>query len=60
MRMAERFWGVIVMIKQFKWWWAWDYEKIEKWLEDMEAGGLRLVDVTIDGTYFHFEKCKPA
>jgi hypothetical protein len=48
------------MIKQFKWWWAWDYEKIEKWLEQMEAGGLRLVDVTIDGICFHFEKSKPA
>lgn len=48
------------MIKQYKWWWAWNYEKIEQWLEDMEAGGLRLIDVTIDGICFHFEKSKPA
>jgi len=47
------------MIKVFKWWWAWDYEKIEDWLEKMESGGLRLVQTSFKGTYFHLEKCVP-
>lgn len=45
------------MIKVFKWWWAWDYEKIEEWLEQMELHNLRLVDTSFSGTYFHFERC---
>lgn len=47
------------MIKVFKWWWAWEYEKIENWLEDMEAGGMRMVETKINGLYFYFERCKP-
>lgn len=47
------------MIKVFKWWWAWDYEKIEDWLEKMEAGGLRLIHTEWNGLYFYFEKCTP-
>lgn len=47
------------MIKVFKWWWAWEYEKIEDWLERMEAGGLRLVETRLGGIYFCFEKCVP-
>jgi len=47
------------MIKVFKWWWAWEYEKIEDWLEKMEAGGLRLVETSFRGVYFHLEKCTP-
>ncbi|MHB8062468.1 MAG: DUF2812 domain-containing protein, partial [Ruminiclostridium sp.] len=47
------------MIKVFKWWWAWEYEKIETWLEEMEAGGLRLVQTSFKGQYFHLEKCAP-
>ncbi len=48
------------MISVFKWWWAWDYEIIEDWLESMEAGGLRLIETRLDGTMFCFEKCDPA
>ena len=48
------------MIKIFKWWWAWNYEKLEEWLEDMEAVGLRLVKTRFDGSCFYFEKCTPA
>ncbi len=51
------FWGGRVMIKVFKWWWAWNFEEIEDWLERMEAGGLRLVETRFDGVYFCFEKC---
>jgi len=47
------------MIKVFKWWWAWDFEIVEEWLEKMEAGGLRLVETSFNGLYFHFEKCIP-
>jgi hypothetical protein len=28
-----------------KWFWAWDYEKEEKWLNEMSAKGLQLVSV---------------
>lgn len=40
-----------------KWWWAWDFEKEEKWLNDMAAEGWVLC-----GTGFcryEFEKCEP-
>lgn len=47
------------MIRIFKWWWAWDYEEIENWLEQMEAGGLRLVETRFKGVFFYFEKCQP-
>ncbi|ACL75533.1 DUF2812 domain-containing protein [Ruminiclostridium cellulolyticum] len=47
------------MIKIFKWWWAWEYERIENWLEEMEASGLHLVKTRIKGLYFYFERCKP-
>lgn len=47
------------MIRVFKWWWAWNYEEIENWLEKMEAGGLRLVETRCKGVFFYFEKCQP-
>lgn len=53
------FWGVRLMISVFKWWWAWDSDKIEDWLERMEAGGLRLVETRFIGLYFCFERCNP-
>ena len=40
-----------------KWWWAWDFEKEEKWLNDMAAEGWALC-----GTGFcryEFESCEP-
>jgi hypothetical protein len=45
------------MIRVFKWWWAWNFETIEEWLEKMEAGGLRLVSTRFKGVLFYFEKC---
>lgn len=48
------------MVKIFKWWWAWNYEQIEEWLESMEADGFQLVETRFDGVYFCFEKCTPA
>lgn len=48
------------MIKIFKWWWAWEYEKIENWLEEMESNGLRLVGTRLKGLFFHFERSQPA
>ncbi len=47
------------MVKIFKWWWAWEYERIESWLEEMESNGLRLVDTRVKGLYFYFERCQP-
>lgn|GEM_PF-603026 len=54
------FWGEQFMIRIFKWWWAWNYEQVEEWLEKMEAGGLRLVETRFNGLVFYFEKCKPS
>lgn len=48
------------MIRTFKWWWAWDYEEIENWLENMEKNGLRLIGTNVKGLLFSFEKCKSA
>ncbi len=47
------------MIKIFKWWWAWEHEKIENWLEEMESNGHRLVETRIKGLLFYFERCQP-
>ncbi|PYG87819.1 uncharacterized protein DUF2812 [Ruminiclostridium sufflavum DSM 19573] len=47
------------MIRVFKWWWTWNFEEIENWLEKMEAGGLRLAETRCKGVVFGFEKCKP-
>jgi hypothetical protein len=49
----------IIMKRVFKWWWAWNYEEIEDWLENMEAEGLRLVETRFSGVDFYFEKCTP-
>jgi hypothetical protein len=46
-------------MKVFKWWWGWNTEKIENWLEEMEAKGLRLSDVSWGGTIFRFEEVAP-
>lgn len=41
-------------VKKFKWWWGWNSEKVENWLEEQEANGLRLDKVSLFGTRFHF------
>lgn len=43
-------------LRVIKWWWAWNYEKVEKWLEQMEKSGYRLTKITPGGIAFHFEK----
>ncbi len=40
-----------------KWFWAWDFEKEEKWLNEMSAKGLALVDYSI--CRYSFEECEP-
>lgn len=41
-------------ITRFKWWWGWNCEPVEAWLEDMEAQGWRLERIGGGGTVFHF------
>ena len=40
-----------------KWWWAWDFEKEEKWLNDMAAEGWVLCGVGF--CRYEFEMCEP-
>jgi hypothetical protein len=47
------------MVRIFKWWWAWNCEEIENWLENMENSGLRLVKTKFKGLFFYFENCTP-
>jgi hypothetical protein len=42
-----------------KWWWGWNPEKIEDWLEQMEAEGWHLYNATGIGVRFHFVKEEP-
>ncbi|WP_051624228.1 DUF2812 domain-containing protein [Clostridium akagii] len=46
-------------MKVFKFWWAWQYETIENWLEEMELKGKQLKKVSCIGTVFHFEDSSP-
>lgn len=40
-----------------KWFWAWNFEKEEQWLNEMSAKGLALVDYTF--CRYTFEECGP-
>lgn len=40
-----------------KWFWVWDFDKEEQWLNDMAAQGLALVDVGF--CRYTFEECDP-
>ncbi|MCC3373776.1 DUF2812 domain-containing protein [Cohnella sp. REN36] len=42
-----------------KWWFSWDSEKIERWLEEMEADGWQLTAVTGNAIRFDFERGEP-
>lgn len=42
-----------------KWWWGWEPEKIEDWLEQMEVEGWHLYNATGIGIRFHFVKQEP-
>ena len=43
--------------KLWKWFWVWDFEKEEKWLNDMAAQGWRLCEVGY--AQYTFEECEP-
>ena len=40
-----------------KWFWVWDYEKEEKWLNEMAAAGLALISASF--CRYEFEECVP-
>ncbi|MBB6670359.1 DUF2812 domain-containing protein [Cohnella nanjingensis] len=42
-----------------KWWFSWDSDKIEQWIEEMEAQGWHLTAVTGNAIHFAFEKGEP-
>jgi len=42
--------------KVFKWWWGWNPEKIEKWLEEQELNGWNLEKTDDFGIRFWFRK----
>lgn len=42
-----------------KWWWGWEPEKIEDWLEQMDTDGWHLYNATGIGIRFHFVKEEP-
>lgn len=43
--------------KMFRWFWAWDFDKEEKWLNEMAVQGLALVSVGF--CTYSFEPCVP-
>lgn len=45
-------------MKKFRWFWAWNDEKEEKWLEAMSKKGWHLESIGFAGTY-HFRKGQP-
>lgn len=42
-----------------KWWWAWNYEEMEAWLEEMEQSGYKLDKVGFFGIVFYFTNSQP-
>lgn len=40
-----------------KWFWAWDFEKEERWLNEMALSGWKLCEVGF--AVYHFEPCEP-
>lgn len=40
-----------------KWFWVWEFDREEKWLNEMSAKGYELVDVGF--ATFYFERCTP-
>lgn len=51
--------AVMENLKIRKWWWAWDYEMIEAWLEEKALNGYMVSKVTGSGEIFHFIKTAP-
>ncbi|MBN1880478.1 DUF2812 domain-containing protein [bacterium] len=46
-------------IRKIKWWWGWNVEKIERWLEQRERDGWNLVDIGSLGVSFVFHQGIP-
>ena len=42
----------------WRWWWGWNTEKIENWLEEMEKKGWNLIKIDLFQTRFTFKKGK--
>lgn len=40
----------------WKWWWGWNPEKIENWLEEMEKNGWNLIKIDFNYLRFKFER----
>ena len=40
------------------WWWGWNTEKVENWLEEMEKNGWNLTKVDFFQVRFSFKKGK--
>jgi hypothetical protein len=40
--------------KVFKWWWGWNPNRIEQYLEIMALSGWRLIDVSVAQVFFSF------
>lgn len=43
----------------FKWWWGWNVERLERWLEERESGGWHLASINGSGLVFTFERGEP-
>ncbi len=43
----------------FRWWWIWQSEKIEEWLEEQERQGWHLMEVKPSLMRFYFQKGEP-
>lgn len=43
----------------FKWWWGWNPEVVEEWLERQESAGWNLYNVDLNALRFHFSKGQP-
>lgn len=54
--MGKGLW-VIKMIKKYKLFFIWDYEKEEKWINEMSKNGLKLVKVSLGKYWFEKESC---
>ncbi|BBB47173.1 DUF2812 domain-containing protein [Pelolinea submarina] len=46
-------------MKKFKWFWSWQDEKIENWLQEMALSGWKLSTIPLPGL-FSFESIPPA
>ncbi|MGE5454090.1 MAG: DUF2812 domain-containing protein [Methylocystaceae bacterium] len=43
----------------YKWWWGWEPDALENWLEEMELKGWRLNSASLGGIRFEFIRGEP-